>query len=306
MQKTVVLFPVAEGGFEAAILQGYSEEEKSSLLGSVITVEAALLDTRNPVLVTAADDEQYLASMKSALGLPYFISSPIVVNDKIEGLLVTGRMVEQVPFLSRLGRSDVETVQAISALLASLFGYQKLDDANRKAHIDALTGLYNRRLLESRVARILSDVSGDEKDGQAHAFIIIDFDLFKQVNDNYGHLRGDDALRALAVALRRSFRSSDLIARIGGDEFAVFCTNVGDIERLSGILSRFINDWRATDLSSGDGATFRATLSIGVAMSPRDGVHYGDLFGKADIALYRSKSQGRDQYTIYDAETMGE
>jgi diguanylate cyclase (GGDEF)-like protein len=309
MQKTAVLFPVAENGFEVVILQGYSEAEKSSLLGRLIDVEAAALDSGNPVLVTAADDEKHLADLRGALGLPYFISSPIVVGDKIEGLLITGRMVEQMPFLSRLGRSDVETVQAIGSLLASLFIYQKLDDANRKAHIDALTGLYNRRLLESRVVRILSGTGWDSEqaaEDQIHAFILIDFDLFKQVNDNYGHLRGDDALRALAVMLRRCFRSSDVIARIGGDEFAVFCTNIGDIERLSGILSRFMNDWRTTDLPAGDGATFRATLSIGVALSPRDGAGYGELFEKADIAMYRSKSRGRDQYTIYDTGTMEE
>ena len=298
MQKTAVLIPVTGNQFKPAILQGYSEEESSSLLDLVIDVEPAILEARHPVLVTASDGEGHLARLRNVLRLPYFVCSQIIVNDVLEGLLITGRMVEQMPFLSRLGRSDVETVQAISALLASLFVYQRLDDATQKAQVDALTGLYNRRLLESRVARIFS---GGGEDGQMHALIIIDFDFFKQVNDNYGHQRGDDALKALAVTLRRCFRSSDIIARIGGDEFAVFCTNIGDIERLSNILFRLMKDWRGTKLAADGGATFHATLSIGISVVPRDGADYSALFNKADIALYKSKRQGRNQFTIYDA-----
>jgi diguanylate cyclase (GGDEF)-like protein len=186
-------------------------------------------------------------------------------------------------------------------LLASLLVYQQLDDANKKARTDVLTGLYNRGLLESRTARILSRC---REDSVMHALIIIDFDHFKQVNDNYGHLRGDGALKALADALRRSFRSTDVIARIGGDEFAVFCTGIGNIEQLSNIVSRLMDDWRGTDIAAKGGAKFRATLSIGAAIAPRDGVRYDELFNKADTALYRSKHQGRDRFTIYDAATM--
>ncbi|MDR2613922.1 MAG: GGDEF domain-containing protein [Candidatus Accumulibacter sp.] len=301
MQKTAVLIPMAEGRFKPVILQGYSEEENVSLLGLAIDVEPAILEARNPVLVTASDDENHLARLRKVLKLPYFVCSQIVVNDVIEGLLITGRTVEQMPFLSRLGRSDVETVQAISALLASLFVYQQLDDATQKAQIDALTGLYNRRLLESRVTRILSS----DEDGGPHALIVIDFDFFKQVNDNYGHLRGDDALKALGVALRRCFRSSDVIARIGGDEFAVFCTGIGEIEWLSNIIGRLMKEWRSTKLAADGGATFHATLSVGMSIAPRDGLDYQTLFNKADIALYCSKRQGRNRFMIYDAATMG-
>ncbi|GHU34267.1 hypothetical protein AGMMS50256_27650 [Betaproteobacteria bacterium] len=301
MQKTIVLTPAAQGRFIPAILQGYSEEEKSQLAGLSMEVAPDILDTETPVLVTAADAEERLADMREALKLPYFISVPIIVKNELAGVLITGRMVEQVPFLSRLGYSDVETVQAVSALLASLLVYQQLDDANKKAHTDPLTGLYNRSLLESRTTRILSV---RREGGTMHAFIIIDFDLFKQVNDNYGHLRGDGALRALANTLHRRFRSTDVIARIGGDEFAVFCTSISDVEQISGILSRLMDDWRGTDLAAEGGTRFRATLSIGVSIAPRDGTDYEELFNKADMALYSSKRQGRDRYTIYDAATM--
>jgi diguanylate cyclase (GGDEF)-like protein len=283
------------------ILQGYSEDEKSRLAGQSMEVAPDILDTETPVLVTAADAQERLAGLRRTLMLPYFISVPIIVKNERVGILITGRMVEQVPFLSRLGHSDVETVQAVSALLASLLVYQQLDDANKKARTDPLTGLYNRALLESRATRILSSCC---EDGRTHAFVMIDFDFFKQVNDNYGHLRGDGALKALADMLHRIFRSTDVIARIGGDEFAVFCMGIGDSGHISEIMSRLMEDWRGTDLAAEGEATFRATLSIGVSIAPRDGFDYEDLFNKADMALYESKRQGRDRYTIYDAATM--
>jgi diguanylate cyclase (GGDEF)-like protein len=301
MQKTVVLLAASGGRFIPVVLQGYSEDEKAQLVGQALAVAREVLDPEKPVLVTAADAPDRLAGLRQTLLLPYFISVPIMVEDELGGVLITGRMVEQTPFLSRLGRSDVETVQAISTLLASLLVHQRLNEANRKAHTDALTGLGNRSVLELCARRTLAAC----RDGQAgdlmHAFIMIDFDLFKQVNDNYGHLWGDDALKALAGVLRSRFRSSDVIARIGGDEFAVFCMGISSVGQISGIVSRLLDDWRKTGLRAGGGVIFHATLSIGVSIAPHDGTDYAELFNKADMALYRSKHEGRDRYTIYEA-----
>ncbi|MDR2113635.1 MAG: FIST C-terminal domain-containing protein, partial [Candidatus Accumulibacter sp.] len=146
MQKTAVLVPASEDRFIPVVLQGYSEDEKSRLDGQSLAVAPGLLNARTPVLVTAADGEERLANLRRMLGLPYFVSVPIVVKDELAIILITGRMVEQAPFLSRLGRGDVETVQAVGMLLASLLVYQQLDDANKKARTDVLTGLYNRGL----------------------------------------------------------------------------------------------------------------------------------------------------------------
>jgi diguanylate cyclase (GGDEF)-like protein len=296
MQKTAVLIPAGGGMFLPFVLQGYSEEEKARLAGCGIEVDPAVLDAETPVLVTAADDPGRLSGLRDALKLPYFVSVPIIVKDDLTGVLITGRMVEQTPFLSRLGRNDLETVQAVGALLASLLVFQQLDDANKKAQTDALTGLSNRRLLESRTGRVLSD----EDDARMHALVLIDIDLFKQINDTYGHLRGDGVLKALANALRQSFRSSDVIARIGGDEFAVFCIGIGGLKQIAMVMSRLMDKWHGVELVNEDGTSFRATLSIGVSIAPRDGADYRTLFDKADTALYESKRRGRDRVTICD------
>jgi diguanylate cyclase (GGDEF)-like protein len=302
MQKTVVLIPAGDGAFIPFVLQGYSEEEKSQIEGRDIGVDPALLDGEKPVLVTAADDPGRLSALREALKLSYFISVPVIVKDELAAILITGRMAEQTPFLLRLGRSDMETVQAVGALLASLFVSRQLDDANKKAQTDALTGLANRRLLESRAARILS---GGKNDDQMHALVLIDFDWFKEVNDVHGHLRGDGALKALASVLRHSFRASDIVARIGGDEFAVFCIGIGGLDLIASAVSRLMKKWRATELAGEGKTTFRATLSIGVSIAPRDGADYRALFDKADAALYRSKREGRDRYTIHDPALDG-
>ena len=298
MQKTVVLAFTAERMFVPVVLHGYSEEEKSQLVGRSIRIDPDIL--KNTIRVTG-DNANQLPELTGTLRLPYFISSPIIVRNELAGVLITGRKVEQPPFFSRLSRTSAETVQAISAFLASLLVYQQLDEANEKAQTDALTGLYNRWAFESRVENFLFGCHDDQR---LHAFMVIDFDFFKQINDNYGHLCGDNALKSLADALRANFRSTDIIARVGGDEFAVFCGDIGSIERVQRLVSELMNSWRSADLMAENGATFRGTLSIGLSIAPRDGLSYDELFNKADVAMYSSKHQGRNRHTIYNAKTM--
>lgn len=301
MQKTIVMFPDAEGRFIPSVLQGYTTEEKAELAGKQIEVGEELLDMEHPILVTAADDAGRLAELRNVLKIPYFISAPVVVENKVAAILITGRMVEAPPFLSRLGHNDLETVQAISALLASILVYERLDDANKQAQTDVLTGLLNRGALEQQTTDLLQQ---ELPYGKMSAFIMIDFDYFKEVNDNYGHLVGDEALKALAQALKNNFRATDIVSRLGGDEFAVFCTLTGDVKQITQKVDRLMNNWTSNPLVTDDGIEFYATLSIGISIAPRDGTSYKELLHKADIALYKSKQHGRNRYTIYDSRTM--
>lgn len=301
MQKTVVMFPDTEGRFIPSVLQGYTTEEKAVLEGQQIEVDEELLNMEAPILVTAADDEGQLTELRNTLKLPYLISAPVIVENKVAAILITGRMVEAPPFLSRLGQNDLETVQAISALLASILVYERLDDANKQAQTDVLTGLLNRGALEQQTTQLLQQ---ELPYGKMSVFIMIDFDNFKEVNDNYGHLVGDEALIALAHVLKDNFRATDIVARLGGDEFAVFCTLTGDVKQITQKVERLMNYWSSNPFITEDGIKLYSTLSIGVSIAPRDGTSYNELLHKADIALYKSKQNGRNQYTIYDAMTM--
>jgi signal transduction histidine kinase/ActR/RegA family two-component response regulator len=138
MQRTAVLAPSEDGRFNPAVLQGYPADQKERVAARNIEIDAELLDPERPVLVTGADPVDRLASLREALELPYLISSPALLHDKeVAAVLITGRMVEEPPFLSRLGRSDVETVQAISALLAAVLVERRLENDLRQARDQA-------------------------------------------------------------------------------------------------------------------------------------------------------------------------
>ncbi|NMB35289.1 MAG: GGDEF domain-containing protein [Firmicutes bacterium] len=301
MQKTVLLFPGAKGYFIPAVLQGYTEEEKEALMGKQIKIDPALLSTAKAVLVTAADDRSFLADLRAILNIPYFISTPIVVENKLAGILITGRMMEAPPFLSRLNENEAETVQAIATLLASTMVYQRLDEAYRQARTDALTGLYNRGALEQQVALLLKQEFPEDV---ISAFILIDLDHFKDINDSYGHIVGDRVLRDFARILSNSFRSTDIISRFGGDEFVAFCTPARGLEGIQARIKKLIGDWSKRPLYTEEGTAFYSTLSIGVAIAPKHGTTYIELLRKADVALYETKQSGRNGCFIYDEKTM--
>lgn len=301
MQRTIVLLPDKKGRFIPSILQGYGIQEHNRIAGMQLQVDAELLNTEKPIIVTGADAQERFGDLRTALNLPFFISAPVVVRDEAEAILITGRMMEAAPFLSRLGNSDAETVQAISGLLASVLVYQKLDDANRQAQLDGLTGILNRGGLISKCTQILTHKLVNNNN---YAFLIIDFDHFKDVNDTYGHLAGDAALISLAQMLRRNFRSTDLVARIGGDEFAVVYAFNGDIEHVSRKAAGLLETWTHTPVILDQNNELYASLSIGISVAPKDGKTYSELFRKADLALYKAKEDGRSRYAVYDENTM--
>lgn len=155
---------------------------------------------------------------------------------------------------------------------------------------DSLTGLYNRRAAIHKITEILKQ-SPDTN----HTLIMLDVDHFKSLNDTFGHQFGDRALQDVAAALREVCRPIDVCGRIGGDEFVAFLYgSPGNkfphqaLERLCSRLSRMYEG----------GA--RVSGSLGVAVCPRDGTEFDELYRKADIALYEAKRLGRNQYVVYE------
>lgn len=129
------------------------------------------------------------------------------------------------------------------------------------------------------------------------ALLIIDIDFFKTVNDTYGHMAGDNLLSAVAAQLKSHIRISDVVGRIGGDEFLVY---LPDVENEDAAL------WKAQQLHAALGRLTPEegappiTSSIGMAIYPHDTVEYSDLFRYADAALYLRKDKGRNGVTVYD------
>lgn len=165
-----------------------------------------------------------------------------------------------------------------------------------KAETDALTNLWNRDTFRNRVELHLRDKvsTGDE---QMDAFLMIDIDYFKSVNDTYGHTAGDEVLAACAAALRRALRGSDIVARQGGDEFVAFCKSIGDAHTAESKARQIREEWLRIIPNGGDKPV---TGSIGIALSPRDGVTFDELYAKSDKALYRAKEDGRDRFVLFE------
>lgn len=161
-----------------------------------------------------------------------------------------------------------------------------------KAERDPLTKLYNKAATKSLIKNCLRTDSRETYD----AFIIVDVDNFKQVNDTLGHLFGDSLLVELAQEMQDLFRSNDIIGRIGGDEFIVFLRG---LKQLSHIESKADDLCKIFKLLYSEDDGVKVSGSLGIALYPQDGDTFDELYRKADIALYTSKRSGKSCYHFY-------
>jgi len=154
---------------------------------------------------------------------------------------------------------------------------------------DRLTGLHNRGYAESRLAEVISLA---RRKGRTAAVALADLDLFKAVNDRFGHAAGDEVLRHTGGLLRRSFRATDVIARYGGEEFLIVFPEI-DPQTALGRVDGF----RASFAASAEALPVPAalTLSIGMAAYPGDGETVAEILGRADERLYTAKQAGRNR-----------
>ncbi|MEG0354428.1 MAG: sensor domain-containing diguanylate cyclase, partial [Lachnospiraceae bacterium] len=175
---------------------------------------------------------------------------------------------------------------------------EDIDDSKRElekviaiAQRDPLTELYNKITTRDLIEDYL------HTSGQPAAFLMLDIDDFKNINDTLGHESGDMALIEIANRLKKMFRTSDIVGRMGGDEFVVFLEGLGQEEELKQKLLNI-----STVL--GDKLEMRnqscsISCSIGVALFPEDGKTFGELFRKADVALYYVKQHGKNGFSTY-------
>lgn len=196
-------------------------------------------------------------------------------------------------------------LEAVVEIMRDITGQRLVEDKLRenKAHLehvtrhDALTGLPNRLLLSEQMEHLLKSASGK---GQQVAVLFIDLDHFKTINDAMGHTVGDLVLQEVAERLTGSIRKSDLAARQGGDEFIVVLPNCNREKGAVRVAQKIMEVLEPPVQRSG--REFYITASIGVAIYPDDGEDPKALMSNADIALYRAKEQGRNNYQFYNPE----
>jgi diguanylate cyclase (GGDEF)-like protein len=207
------------------------------------------------------------------------------------------------------GRPDLSLPIALAVLgisLAVLLGAlilnwgrnERIQELERQASQDSLTGLKNRRRFEEDLAAAMARSRRDRSTG---ALLMLDIDEFKRVNDSRGHPAGDRLIQEIAAVLRQRTRESDTLARLGGDEFAVIlprCSQ-GEAQLAAEAIAGSVRAHRTEQ--EGD----QVTVSIGIAIfgeDPRTSV--ATVVSEADTAMYAAKDQGRDTVRVFDPHSV--
>lgn len=159
---------------------------------------------------------------------------------------------------------------------------------SKAASKDPLTGVYNRKAFEEGVRKYMQ-----KDDGKESALILLDIDNFKSINDTYGHIEGDAALKQMVEVLRQVFRKQDLVGRLGGDEFLIFLKNLTDRE----IIARRLETFQKLFTQQ---SKYQSTCSMGITTLRKEHFSYTESLNQADIALYRSKEAGKNKFLHYD------
>ncbi len=169
---------------------------------------------------------------------------------------------------------------------------KKKKELEDKADTDLLTGLNNKLATERKI----KDYMAKNPDKQCMMFMV-DVDNFKKINDTMGHAFGDEVLRSLGIQIGAIFRASDIIGRVGGDEFMVFLKDVSTDEAIlkeAKKMETFFKNFQA-----GEYVKYKATASIGVAVFPQEGNDFETLYKAADQGVYKAKKRGKNQLAFY-------
>lgn len=173
---------------------------------------------------------------------------------------------------------------------------EKLQHISEK---DALTGIYNRSETERQIKKYFEknlNVMG--------ALFMIDTDNFKQINDTEGHMIGDIVLTEMASGMKKIMHDSDVVGRIGGDEFTIFMKNISSVKDAEKKAEELLYMFR--HLFQKEKSFLKVTCSIGIAIYPKDGTTFKEIYARADKALYQAKNMGKNNYVIYNQDYFKE
>jgi diguanylate cyclase (GGDEF)-like protein len=244
-----------------------------------------------------------LTGLVLAVAFAYSISKPIFAAMHVAERVAAGIFTDRIETRRRdeLGR----LLQSLAVMQTSLKTRADEDTALVErivflAHHDLLTGLFNRlqfaESLDDSILRL-------GQQGEAFSVLVLDLDKFKVVNDTLGHPIGDELLKQVAQRLQPSLRETEILARLGGDEFAIIQA-AGPNQRESAIDLSVRIDAVLSQPFDLCGNTVNIGTSIGIVMAPEHGTISSDLLRKADLALYRTKSDRKNCFTFFAAEML--
>ena len=217
-------------------------------------------------------------------------------------ILILGKFYGVIEFFSSERRPRDEGLLRVARSIGSQVGQfiaRKEAELNLTyfANHDALTGLPNRAMFGERLSQSLLRA---QRSGRKVAVMFLDLDRFKIINDTLGHDAGDRLLQEVATRLRSCLRESDTIARQGGDEFVVLLEEMTETAQAVGVAQKILD--AVAESFELAGQDYHVTASIGVSVFPEDGVDMQALLKNADIAMYRAKETGKNNFQFYSAQ----
>jgi diguanylate cyclase (GGDEF)-like protein len=188
--------------------------------------------------------------------------------------------------------NDIQALESVADILATATQNARyVDKVRQLAYRDGLTGVFNRRYFESR---LVEEITRAARYGGGVSLLMIDLDHFKKINDEFGHMLGDDVLRAVSAVFVRQLRKVDVVCRYGGEEFTVIlpATQGASAASVADKLRRAVANAQFSEIP------YAITVSIGVAEFPAHGITRDDIVGAADTALYVAKEAGRNRVCL--------
>jgi diguanylate cyclase (GGDEF)-like protein len=174
---------------------------------------------------------------------------------------------------------------------------ESVEENQRLAYFDSLTGLPNRTLFQDRLGQSLAQAAREQK---VIGILFLDLDRFNIINDTLGHVVGDDLLKAVSSRLQRRVRKADTVARLGSDEFVIILASINSEEDIIPVVQDLLEITKAPIMVAGQ--EISSAVSIGIAVYPFDGSDPGTLLQHAEVAMFKGKEQGGNAYQFYCPE----
>jgi diguanylate cyclase (GGDEF)-like protein len=243
------------------------------------------------------------SDLRSATTLKFFAESasrmriPLVSFGQTLGILA---LDSSQPDAFRDG--DLQSLESVADICATAIqNAHYVERVKQLAYLDGLTGIFNRRFFE---LRILEEIERARRYGTGMAVIMADIDQFKRLNDEFGHVLGDEVLRQASSLFHQQLRKIDVVCRYGGEEFGILLTqtNAQHAMKIAEKLRKMVADWQFP------GVPRTVTISAGAAAFPDHGTTRDDLVRAADAALYAAKQAGRNRVclgTVVRGHTAG-
>lgn len=250
--------------------------------------EAQAFWTRNELIFQTGESQEHEEELTDAFGNTHFIATKKSLHeDAARNLFLVGIIRD----ITERKRAEEELKRTAAELTRSNLELKLSEDRLRYlAYHDSLTGLANRKQFNERLNQALDWA---RINNQLVALLFLDLDGFKQVNDTLGHDVGDQLLKAVAQRLTHELRSSDIVSRLGGDEFTVILPGIPQVDYAADVAQKILET--LSQVFELEGHNIFVTASIGISLYPLDGEVEETLIKNADAAMYRSKQLGRNQ-----------